>query len=133
MAEPRFQTAQLGGRLPAAGLPTDLRETPAFQQIDALCRAGRFQEEGPLEQIAAFRQAYPASARLAALAEYELAAWWERDAAAAAAAFEQVLAWGFRHQDKPDGLVVDAAGWRLQLALMAGDHATARRLLDWVN
>ena len=55
----------------------------------------------------------------------------ERDAAAKA--FEEVLAYGFRNENEYDVMVADAAGWRMQLALMAGDQAKVRELLDWVQ
>jgi hypothetical protein len=53
--------------------------------------------------------------------------------AAAAAAFEEVLAYGFRNENDYDVMVTDAAGWRMQLAMMAGDQAKVRELFDWMK
>jgi len=55
----------------------------------------------------------------------------QRDAAVAA--FEEVLAQGFQSENEHDVMILDAGGWRMQLALMAGDQARVRQLFDWVK
>jgi hypothetical protein len=52
---------------------------------------------------------------------------------AAATALEEVLAFGFRNQREHDLMILEAVVWRMQLALLAGDHAKVRTLFDWVN
>jgi len=57
----------------------------------------------------------------------------QRDSAAAAKAFEEVLAYGFLGENEHDVMIADAVGWRMQLAMIAGDQVKVRRLLDWVK
>jgi hypothetical protein len=52
---------------------------------------------------------------------------------AAATALEEVLAFGFRNQREHDLMILEAVVWRMQLALLADDHAKVRTLFDWVN
>ena len=61
--------------LQQATLPAELQEELAFKQIDALYVSRQFGSPESLSLITEFRTTYPASARLPALTEYELAAW----------------------------------------------------------
>lgn len=73
-----FLSALKAPALQQAALPAELREDLAFKDIDALYRTGQFQDDKALPKIATFQATYPASARWAALTEYELAARLER-------------------------------------------------------
>ena len=58
--------------------------------------------------------------------------------AAAAAAFEEVMGWGFapaaaKDQRGRDALVLGATRWRIGLAMQARDHAKVRALMQWVE
>jgi hypothetical protein len=55
----------------------------------------------------------------------------QRDAAAAA--FEEALAYGFRNENEYDVMITDAVNWRMQLAMMADDKVKVRELFDWVK
>ncbi len=64
--------------LQQASLPLELREDLAFKQVDALYQSRQFGAPDAIPLIAGFKAEYPGSTRMAALAEYELAAWFER-------------------------------------------------------
>ena len=56
----------------------------------------------------------------------------------AAAAFEEVMGWGFARASAPelrgrDSLVLGATRWRMGLAMDEQDHAKARALMQWVE
>jgi hypothetical protein len=75
-----FLTALASPAVQKAVLPQELWEDLAFKEIDALYQSGEFLTHNalPITKITTFQKEYPASARLGALAEYQLAAWFER-------------------------------------------------------
>ena len=59
-------------------------------------------------------------------------------AGAAAAAFEEVMGWGFAPASAPelrgrDAVVLGATRWRIGLAMDEQDHAKVRALMQWVE
>ncbi len=73
-----FFSALTSPALQQAELPRQLREDLAFTEIDARFQSRRFGSANTLRLVSAFKQEYSDSVRLDAMADYELAAWFER-------------------------------------------------------
>ena len=73
-----FFNALTSPALQQATLPRELREGLAFTEIDARFQSRRFGSANTLQLVSSFKRQYRDSARLPAMADYELAAWFER-------------------------------------------------------